>query len=68
MNQDNAVAEELVPLHFSSENERLRFFIAGLASLNLNAPRGQRPDVHHAKMLRQIRSAAKTMMEQVDAK
>lgn len=51
------------PLVFKTEMERLRFFIAGLAAMNLNAPKGKRPDVHHAQMLREIRNAARHIIQ-----
>jgi len=49
-------------LNFTTETERLRFFVAGLASLNLSTPRGKRHDVHHAQQLREIRNAARLLL------
>ena len=51
---------------FAREEDRLRFFIQGLAAMSLGTPRGHRTDAHHAKLLRQIRSAARTMLELSD--
>ena len=56
--------EERKTLVFKTEVEQLRFFIAGLAAMNLNAPNGQRPDVYHAKRLREIRNAARLILRE----
>lgn len=48
---------------FTREEDRLRFFIHGIASLSLRAPDGVNPAVHHAKLLRTIRQSARTILE-----
>lgn len=50
------------PIQFAREEDRLRFFIAGLATMSVNAPAGEHQGRWHAKRMREIRSAAKAML------